>query len=46
MQARATLKVQHAACDLAQINLGCIRSIAPVDGKVGQLGWYVNVGTQ
>jgi membrane fusion protein, multidrug efflux system len=49
-QATATLKAQQAARDLAQINLGYTRIIAPVDGIVGQrqvqAGQYVNVGTQ
>jgi membrane fusion protein (multidrug efflux system) len=49
-QATATLKAQQAARDLAQINLGYTRIIAPVDGMVGQrqvqAGQYVNVGTQ
>jgi membrane fusion protein (multidrug efflux system) len=49
-QASATLKAQQAARDLAQINLGYTRIIAPVDGMVGQrqvqAGQYVNVGTQ
>jgi membrane fusion protein (multidrug efflux system) len=49
-QARATLKVQQAAYDLAAINLGYTRITAPVDGQVGQrqvqAGQYLNVGTQ
>ena len=36
MQARATIAVQQAAADLARINLGYTRIIAPVDGMVGQ----------
>ena len=50
VQARATLEVQRAARDLAQINLGYTRITAPVDGMVGlrqvQVGQYLNVGTQ
>jgi membrane fusion protein (multidrug efflux system) len=50
MQALATLKAQEAARDLAAINLGYTRIIAPVDGMVGQRqirsGQYVSVGTQ
>ena len=49
-QARATLAAQKAARDLAQINLGYTRIIAPVDGMVGQrlvqVGQYLSVGTQ
>jgi membrane fusion protein (multidrug efflux system) len=49
-QAKATLKAQQAARDLAQINLGYTRIVSPVDGMVGQrqvrLGQYVSVGTQ
>ncbi len=49
-QARATLKAQMAARDLAQINLGYTRIMAPVDGMVGlrmvQAGQYLSVGTQ
>jgi membrane fusion protein, multidrug efflux system len=49
-QARATLKVQQAAYNLAAINLGYTRITAPVDGMVGQrqvqAGQYLNVGTQ
>jgi membrane fusion protein (multidrug efflux system) len=50
IQARATLEVQRAARDLAQINLGYTHIAAPVDGMVGlrqvQIGQYLNVGTQ
>jgi membrane fusion protein (multidrug efflux system) len=50
MQAQATLKAQQAARDLARINLGYTRIVAPVDGMVGQRqvrpGQYVNVGTE
>jgi len=50
MQARATIAVQQAAADLARINLGYTRIIAPVDGMVGQRqvqdGQYVSAGTQ
>ena len=49
-QARAALTVQKAALELARINLGYTRIIAPVDGMVGQrqvqAGQYLNVGTQ
>ena len=49
-QARATLKAQQAAYDLAAINLGYTRITAPVDGMVGQRqvqnGQYLSVGTQ
>jgi len=49
-QARAALAVQQAALDLARINLGYTRIIAPVDGMIGQrqvqTGQYVSVGTQ
>jgi membrane fusion protein (multidrug efflux system) len=49
-QARATLASQQAACDLAAINLGYTRIVAPVDGMVGQrqvrAGQYVSTGTQ
>ena len=48
-QARATLSAQQAARDLAPINLGYTRIVAPVDGMVGQRqvqpGQYVSVGT-
>ncbi|HEX3992524.1 MAG TPA: HlyD family secretion protein [Acetobacteraceae bacterium] len=50
MQARATITVQQAAADLARINLGYTRIVAPVDGMVGQRqvqdGQYVSAGTQ
>jgi membrane fusion protein (multidrug efflux system) len=49
-QARATIAVQQAAADLARINLGYTRIMAPVDGMVGQRqvrdGQYVSAGTQ
>ncbi len=49
-QARATLAVQQAVADLARINLGYTRIVAPVDGMVGQRqvqnGQYVSAGTQ
>lgn len=49
-QAQATLRAQQAALDLARINLGHTRIVAPVDGMVGQRqvkpGQYVGVGTQ
>jgi membrane fusion protein (multidrug efflux system) len=49
-QARATLGAQKAARDLAKINLGYTRIVAPVDGMVGerlvQRGQYLSVGTQ
>jgi membrane fusion protein (multidrug efflux system) len=48
-QAEATLKAQRAARDLAAINLGYTRIVAPVDGMVGQRqvrpGQYVSAGT-
>jgi membrane fusion protein (multidrug efflux system) len=50
IQARATLGAQQAARDLAKINLGYTRIVAPVDGMVGerlvQRGQYLSVGTQ
>lgn len=49
-QARAAVAVQQAAADLARINLGYTRIVAPVDGMVGQRqvqdGQYVSAGTQ
>ena len=48
-QAQATFAAQQAARDLARINLGYTRIVAPVDGMVGQrqVMWPVlNVGTQ
>jgi membrane fusion protein (multidrug efflux system) len=49
-QARASLKGQQAARDLAKIALGYTRITAPVDGMVGKRqvrrGQYVSVGTQ
>jgi membrane fusion protein (multidrug efflux system) len=49
-QARAALKAQQAARDLAVINLGYTRITTPVDGMVGQRqvrpGQYVSTGTQ
>jgi membrane fusion protein (multidrug efflux system) len=49
-QARATLKAQQAARDLAKIALGYTRIVAPVDGMVSERqvrpGQYVSVGTQ
>jgi membrane fusion protein (multidrug efflux system) len=49
-QANATITVQQAAADLARINLGYTRIVAPVDGMVGQRqvqeGQYVSAGTQ
>jgi membrane fusion protein (multidrug efflux system) len=49
-QAKATLKGQEAARDLAKIALGYTRIVAPVDGMVGQRqvrpGQYVSAGTQ
>ena len=48
-QAEATLKAQLAARDLAAINLGYTRIVAPVDGMVGQRqvrpGQYLSAGT-
>jgi membrane fusion protein (multidrug efflux system) len=49
-QARAAVAVQQAALDLARINLGYTRIVAPVDGMVGQRqvqdGQYLSAGTQ
>jgi membrane fusion protein, multidrug efflux system len=49
-QAKATLKAQQAARDLAKITLGYARIVAPVDGMVSERrvrpGQYVSVGTQ
>ena len=49
-QARATLGAQKAARDLAKINLGYTRIVAPVDGMIGQRlvlpGQYLSVATQ
>ena len=49
-QALATLKAREAGRDLAQINLGYTRIVAPMDGMVGQRqvqpGQYVSIGTQ
>jgi len=49
-QAEATLRAQEAVRNLAEINLGYTRIVAPVDGMVGlrrvQPGQYVSVGTQ
>jgi membrane fusion protein, multidrug efflux system len=49
-QARATIKAQQAARDLAKIALGYTRIVAPVDGMVSERqvrpGQYVSVGTQ
>jgi membrane fusion protein (multidrug efflux system) len=49
-QAKATLKAQRAARDLAKIALGYTRITAPVDGMVSERlvrpGQYVSVGTQ
>jgi membrane fusion protein, multidrug efflux system len=49
-QARGNLGAQKAARDLAKINLGYTRIVAPVDGMVGerlvQRGQYLSVGTQ
>jgi membrane fusion protein (multidrug efflux system) len=49
-QAQSTLRAQQAVLDLARINLGHTRIVAPVDGMVGQRqvkpGQYVGVGTQ
>jgi membrane fusion protein (multidrug efflux system) len=48
-QAEAALKAQRAARDLAAINLGYTRIVAPVDGMVGQRqvrpGQYLSAGT-
>jgi membrane fusion protein (multidrug efflux system) len=49
-QASANLGAQKAARDLAKINLGYTRIVAPVDGMVGQRlvqrGQYLSIGTQ
>ena len=49
-EARAKLAAQLAARDLARINFGYTRIIAPVDGMVGQrlvqAGQYLNTGTE
>jgi membrane fusion protein (multidrug efflux system) len=49
-QAEAAVAAQRAARDLARINLGYTRIVAPVDGMVSQrlvqAGQYLNVGTQ
>lgn len=49
-QAESTLRAQEAMRNLAEINLGYTRIVAPADGVVGlrrvQPGQYVSVGTQ
>jgi membrane fusion protein (multidrug efflux system) len=49
-QAQATLAAQSAALELARINLGYTRIVAPQDGVIAQRqvkpGQYVGVGTQ
>jgi membrane fusion protein (multidrug efflux system) len=49
-QAQASIAAAHAALDLAQINLGYTRIVAPQDGVLAQRqvkpGQYVGVGTQ
>jgi membrane fusion protein (multidrug efflux system) len=49
-QAEATVAAQRAALELAQINLGYTRIVAPQDGVIAQRqvkpGQYVGVGTQ
>ena len=49
-QARAGIQARQAALDLARINLGYTRIVAPTDGVVGarlvRAGQYVGVGTQ
>jgi membrane fusion protein (multidrug efflux system) len=49
-QFEANLKAAEAARDVAEINLGYTRIVAPTDGMVGQRqvypGQYVGVGTQ
>jgi membrane fusion protein (multidrug efflux system) len=49
-QAQAALMQQQAAADLARINLGYTRIVAPADGRVGvrrvRDGQYVSAGTQ
>jgi membrane fusion protein (multidrug efflux system) len=50
IQLRAEAKAKRAILDLAQINLGYTRIVAPADGMVGERGvregQYVHVGTQ
>jgi membrane fusion protein, multidrug efflux system len=49
-QLRAEAKAKRAALDLAKINLGYTRIVAPIDGMVGERGiregQYVHAGTQ
>ena len=49
-QAQSSVAQQHAAVDLARINLGYTRIVAPADGVVGQRqvreGQFVSAGTQ
>ena len=49
-QLRADAKAKRAMLDLAKINLGYTRIVAPADGLVGErqvrAGQYVNIGTQ
>jgi membrane fusion protein (multidrug efflux system) len=49
-QLRAEAKAKKAMLDLAKINLGYTRILAPIDGMVGErgvrAGQYVRVGTQ
>jgi membrane fusion protein (multidrug efflux system) len=49
-QLRAEAKAKQAALDLAKINLGYTKIVAPVDGMVGERGvregQYVRAGTQ
>jgi len=49
-QAQASLAQQHAVVDLARINVGYTRIVAPADGVVGlrqvREGQYVSAGTQ
>jgi membrane fusion protein (multidrug efflux system) len=50
LQLRAEAKAKQAALDLAKINLGYTRIVAPVAGEVGERGvydgQYVHAGTQ
>jgi membrane fusion protein, multidrug efflux system len=50
IQLRAEAKAKRAALDLAKIDLGYTRIVAPVDGMVGErgvrAGQYVRAGTQ
>jgi membrane fusion protein (multidrug efflux system) len=49
-QLRADLKAKQAVLDLAKINLGYTKIVAPIDGMVGErgvrVGQYAHAGTQ